>query len=76
MCVCAQVCVCVCVLESPNDRLIYEYQQRMRWEAYSCFLKGGGIIVYRKTPERNATGAADPLLGASGGGKCSEHKPG
>lgn len=40
-------CVCVCVLGSPNDRLIYAYQQRMRWEAYSCFLKGGGIIVYR-----------------------------
>lgn len=43
----ARRCVCVCVLGSPNDRLIYAYQQRARWEAYIWFLQGGGITVYR-----------------------------
>lgn len=46
------VCVCVRVLAGEaNDRLICAYQQRRRWEAYSCFLKGARIIVYHQTPE-------------------------
>lgn len=52
ICVCVCACVRVHVLAGEaNDRLICAYQQRRRWEAYSCFLKGARIIVYHQTPE-------------------------
>lgn len=53
----------ICVWGATNDRLICVYQQRRRWEAYSCFLMGARIILYHHTPECNATGTTELQLG-------------
>lgn len=60
---CEEAWICVCG-GGTNDRLICVYQQRRRWEAYSCFLMGARIILYHQTPECNATGTTEPPLGA------------